>query len=161
MGEPMGWIVLLVVLVFIELITMGLTTIWFAGGALIAAILALLGLPFYVQLIGFLLVSFVLLFFTRPIARKYFNGNRVKTNAESLAGKKAVVTKEINNLQNQGQVKESGMEWTARSVSDDCVIPEGTVVRIEEIRGVKLIVRPDETVKEKQAKIRKKEKREL
>ena len=72
----------MVVCIVVELITMGLTTIWFAGGALIAAIAAALSLPLWLQILLFLAVSLVLLYLTRPVAVKYFNKDRVKTNAE-------------------------------------------------------------------------------
>ncbi len=134
------WIILLVAFVVIEVLTMGLTTIWFAGGALAAAIMAALHLPSYVQIATFIVVSIVLIFFTRPIAVRYFNKDRVKTNAESIVGKKAIVTGAIDNIKAQGQVTVSGMEWSARSVSDDVNIAEGTVVTIVAISGVKLIV---------------------
>ena len=78
------WLIILVVCIVVELITMGLTTIWFAGGALIAAIAAALSLPLWLQILLFLAVSLVLLYLTRPVAVKYFNKDRVKTNAESL-----------------------------------------------------------------------------
>lgn len=134
------WVILLVGFVVIEVVTMGLTTIWFAGGALAAAIMAALHLPSYVQIATFIVVSMVLIFFTRPIAVRYFNKDRVKTNAESIVGKKAIVTGAIDNIKAQGQVTVSGMEWTARSVSDDITIAEGTVVTVVAISGVKLIV---------------------
>ena len=82
----------------------------------------------------------VLVFFTRPIAVRYFNKDRVKTNAESMVGRKAIVTGAINNIKAEGQVTVSGMEWSARSVSDDVQIAEGAVVTIVAISGVKLIV---------------------
>ena len=144
MSDVMIWLVSLVVLVVIEFLTMGLTTIWFAGGSLVAMLVAAIGAPFYVQFIVFLGVSLILLLFTRPIAMRYFNKNRWKSNAESILGKTAVVTKEIDNLRAQGQVVVNGMEWTARSKSDDCKIAVDTSVKIVEIRGVKLIVSPEQ-----------------
>ena len=134
------WLVLLVLLIAIEVGTMGLTTIWFAGGALIAVILSALGLPSYVQIAAFLVISLVLLIFTRPIAMKYFNKDRVKTNAEGMVGKKAVVTAAIDNLAATGQVSVNGMEWSARATEDGNKIIEGAIVTIVAISGVKLIV---------------------
>ena len=55
-------------------------------------------------------------------------------------GRSAKVTKSINNIQAQGQVVVGGMEWTARSTDDAVLIPEGSVVTIHGISGVKLIV---------------------
>ena len=87
-----GWLVVFVALVGIEVGTMALTTIWFAGGALAAFFMALAGLSFQVQMTVFLAVSFVLLIFTRPFAVKYVNKGTVRTNVDGLVGKKARVT---------------------------------------------------------------------
>lgn len=136
----MFWLIVLVILVVIELLTMGLTTIWFAGGALIATIAAVFHTPFFVQVILFLVVSVVLLFSTRPLAVMYFNKDRVRTNAESLVGRQAIVISEIDNLQGVGQVNVGGMEWSARTRIDGVRLPVGTVTTILGINGVKLIV---------------------
>jgi len=135
------WMILLIVCIVIELPTMGLTTIWFAGGALAAILASLLHVPVFLQVVLFLVVSLLLLFFTRPIAVKYFNKDRVKTNVESMVGRQAIVTGEICNLHATGQVTVGGQEWSARSYDDQLRIPEGTVVTIVAIHGVKLIVR--------------------
>lgn len=134
------WLIVFVACIVIEIITMGLTTIWFAGGALIAAVGAAFGAPIWLQIVLFVLVSLVLLYFTRPIAVKYFNKDRVKTNAESLVGKQAIVISEIDNLQGIGQVTVSGQEWTARTVDEGVTLPVGSVVIIRGINGVKLMV---------------------
>ena len=138
------WLIILVVCIVVELITMGLTTIWFAGGALIAAIAAALSLPLWLQILLFLAVSLVLLYLTRPVAVKYFNKDRVKTNAESLVGQQAIVISEIDNLQGIGQVTVGGQEWSARSTDDNKKLPVGSVVIIRAISGVKLIVEEKE-----------------
>lgn len=134
------WLAILVALVVIELLTMGLTTIWFAGGALVATIASLFGAPLAVQIILFLVASGLLLYFTRPLAVKYFNKDRVRTNAESLVGRQAIVISEIDNLQGIGQVNVGGMEWSARTRVDGVKLPVGTVTTILAINGVKLIV---------------------
>ena len=140
MNQVVFWLILLIILVAIEIATMGLTTIWFAGGAFVAIIAAALNTPLYVQITLFLIVSVVLLLFTRPIAMKYFNKDRIKTNAESLIGKQAVVTEDIDNLLAVGLVSINGQEWTTRNVVDGMKIPKGTVVIVRAISGVKLIV---------------------
>lgn len=140
MGLSIMWLVILVVCLVVEVCTLGLASIWFAGGALLALIISLIGGPWWLQLLLFLMVSIVLLVFTRPIATKYFNKNRTKTNVESVVGKQAIVTLKIDNLMGQGQIVTDGMEWTARSL-DSTVIEEGTVVVIEKIEGVKAIVK--------------------
>ncbi len=134
------WLVIFVVCIVAEIATMGLTTIWFAGGALAAAAGAACNGPLWLQIVLFVAVSLVLLYFTRPIAVKYFNKDRVKTNAESLVGKQAIVTSEIDNLQGIGQVIVGGQEWTARTVQEGITLPVGSVVFIRAISGVKLMV---------------------
>ena len=134
------WLVIFVLMVIIEIPTVGLTTIWFAGGEVISFLLALFGAPFTAQVVVFLVVSFLLLFLTRPIAMKHLNIKRTRTNVDELAGKHAVVTKEINNIKGEGQIILNGIEWTARS-EDDEVIPVDTEVEVVEIKGVKAFVR--------------------
>jgi len=127
-SQSLFWLSILVLCIVIEIATMGLTTIWFAGGALVAAILAMLS------------VSFILLLFTRPVAVKYFNKDRVRTNVESLIGQEAIVVSEIDNLEQAGRVTLQGKEWTARTEKNGVKIPVGSVVIVKSIDGVKLIV---------------------
>ena len=137
------WLIVVVVMAVIEIITLGLTTIWFAGGALVAFLASLLGAGLLVQTILFIVVSVVLLAVTRPLAVEFFNKGRIKTNAESLIGETAVVQQEIDNLRAKGMVSVNGQEWSARSVDDE-IIPDETLVEIMEISGVKLLVRKKE-----------------
>ena len=142
--ETIFWLILFVVLLVIEIFTMGLTTIWFAGGAIIAFVLAYAGFGLPVQIIVFLLVSIGLLVLTRPIAMKFFNQERQKTNAESLIGQKAVVLERIDTLHGIGRAEVNGMEWSAKTDEADVIIEAGEVVVIEGIQGVKLIVKKEE-----------------
>ena len=139
--EAIIWLGLMIVLLMIEVATLGLTTLWFASGSLVAFFAALLHAPVFVQVLLFLLVSIVLLYFTRPIAVRYLNKSRVKTNVETIIGKEAVVTQEINNLHAKGQVVVGGMEWTARTSTNEETIEKDAVVVVEKVDGVKLIVR--------------------
>ena len=129
-----------VLLIVIELATMGLTTIWFAGGAVAGFIASMLGANVVIQAVVFFVVSIVLLIFTRPFAVRYINSNKTKTNIDGLIGQEALVLEEINNIRETGCARLEGKEWTARSV-DDTVIPADTVVIVERIEGVKLIVK--------------------
>ena len=140
--EPIIWLGILAVLLVIEGLTTALTTIWFAGGALAAAIAAGAGMGIVPQLLLFFCVSLVLLIFTRPAAMKLMNKNTEKTNVDSLLGKTAVVIQEINDLAQTGQVRINDIEWMARTSDDSARIPVGTVVVIRAVRGVKLIVEP-------------------
>ncbi|MGN0158290.1 MAG: NfeD family protein [Brotaphodocola sp.] len=140
---PVYWLIAFVILIGIEIVTMALTTIWFAGGAFAAFLISLVGARIEIQLAAFLIVSFVLLFLTRPLAIKYVNGNTIKTNVESLIGRRARVTADINNELGQGNAVIDGQEWMARSLEPGEVIPAGTMVEVKQISGVKLIVKKE------------------
>lgn len=139
------WLIALAVFLVFEIATLGLTTIWFSGGALIAFLISLFMDNFVAELVVFLVVSFVLLFFTRPVAAKYFNKQRTKTNYESLIGKEAKITIKVDNINASGQAVLNGQEWAARSV-DDSVIEPGERVIVRNISGVKLIVEVEEEI---------------
>lgn len=137
------WLVVMIIAIVIEIVTLGLASIWFAGGALVAAAFAMCSLPVWLQILAFLLISLVLMVFTRPVAVKYFNKDRVRTNVESMIGRQAIVISEIDNLQGIGQVTVGGQEWSARSDDDQKKLAVGAVVEVMAINGVKLIVRED------------------
>lgn len=134
------WLISFIVLIGIELLTMALTTIWFAGGALAAFLLSLFGASVEVQLTVFVVVSFILLFYVRSMAIRHLNSKTTKTNADSLIGTQARVLSEINNSLETGTVLAGGQEWTARSSQDSVICPVDRMVHIREIRGVRLIV---------------------
>ncbi len=140
--DMIGWLAAFVVLIGIEAATMALTTIWFAGGAVAAFLAAVLGASVQVQLVVFLIVSLILLLFTRPLAMRFVNRETVKTNVNGLIGRRAKVIAKIDNNEPSGAAVIDGQEWTARSADDAVTIPVGTHVRIKEVRGVKLIVEP-------------------
>ena len=137
---PVFWLAALVVFLVFEIITLGLTSIWFAGGALAAFVAAEFGANPIIQSLAFLIVSLLLLFTVRPFSSKYFNRSRQKTNLDAIVGRSAIVTKEINNLEGLGEINLSGQIWTARS-ADDTVIAAEKKVEIVNIEGVKAIVR--------------------
>lgn len=134
-----GWLAAFVVFIGIEIGTMALTTIWFAGGALAAFLVTFTGAGIELQLAVFFIVSLALLIFTRPFALKFINKDAVKTNVESLVGRMARVTSRIDNDLATGTAVVNGQEWTARS-ADGTPIAEGAMVEIKEIKGVKLMV---------------------
>lgn len=141
--QTIMWLIIFAVLLVIEIITLGLTTVWFALGALAAFLTAYIGFGTIVQIVVFLVVSIILFVLTRPIAMKFFNQKREHTNAESLIGQKAVVKEEINTIKAVGRVEVNGMEWSAKADESD-VIESGTIVIIKGIQGVKLIVEKEE-----------------
>ncbi len=134
------WLVLFAVFLIAEIATLGLTTIWFAGGALVSTILAMCTDSFTLQIFVFSIVSLLLLFTTRPVAKKFFSKQMEKTNVESIIGKHIIVSSDIDNLKATGQAKVNDIEWSARSTTDE-IIKAGTEVEIVEVSGVKLIVK--------------------
>ena len=140
------WLIALVVLLVIEAATLGLATIWFAGGALIALIAAMCGAGFVIQMVCFLVVSLILLIFTRPVAVRFLNKDTLKTNVDRVIGMEGIVAEEISNLAGTGKVSLGGNTWTARTESEGGIIPKETVVEVLRVEGVKLIVK----VKEKE-----------
>ena len=136
----LGWLAVMVIFLVIEAMVPGLVSIWFAGGALVAFVLGLAGTPLWVQIVVFLVVSFLLVVSLRPLSRKYFNRDRTRTNAQSVIGKHAVVKERIDNLAAQGLVTVDGMDWTARAAEEGQIIETGETVEILRIEGVKLIV---------------------
>lgn len=137
--ETYYWLILMAVMIAIEIITLGLSTIWFAIGALAAYVAALFGADVAVQVVVFLVVSLAALFFTRPVAVRFFNNkDREKTNVDSVIGSAAKVIEKIDNFNAKGRVMLNGMEWMARSV-DGSEIEAGETVVIKEVSGVKLM----------------------
>ena len=130
--ESAYWLIAFVVLAGIEAATMALTTVWFAGGAIAAFFVSQAGAGVNAQLTVFVVVSFILLFFTRPWALRHVN---------SLVGRQARVTAEVNNTLGTGCAVVNGQEWTARAEKDEDIYPPDTVVEISAIQGVKLIVK--------------------
>ena len=106
----------------------------------------LLGFGNTVQIVVFVVVSALLLILTRPLAVKYFNQERLKTNAESLIGQRALVIEDIDTLEARGRVEIRGQEWAAKTDEPDGKLAKNTVVVVNGIQGVKLIVRAREEI---------------
>jgi membrane protein implicated in regulation of membrane protease activity len=136
------WLIALIIFGVVEAVTVGLASIWFAAGSLGALIVAGLGGALWIQIVVFLVISFVTLLLARPLAQKYLIPKRQATNADRIVGAEAVVTREIDNLKGQGLVSIGGVIWTARAENDQ-IIPEGATVRILRIEGVKVFVVPE------------------
>lgn len=135
------WLILTIVFIIIEMISVGLTSIWFAAGSLVSLIVAAAGGGLGLQIAVFLIVSIVLLIATRPWAKNYFNSKTEKTNAEGLVGEKAILTETVNNYDQTGKTVVHGQEWTVRAEDDREIIEKGSMVEIIRISGVKLIVK--------------------
>lgn len=133
------WLCLLVFFAITEAVTVGLVSVWFAAGALVALLGTFFTSNIWIQIFLFLLVSCVTMAVLRPLARKYVLPTVVPTNADRVIGRQAVVTEAIDNLNGKGAVVVFGVAWTARS-EDGTPIAEGTTVTVNRIEGVKLFV---------------------
>lgn len=134
------WIGLFIILIIIEIFTVGLTTIWFAIGALAAAGVNTLGANLIIQIIVFFAVSIVLMIFTRPWAAKHLNQKRLKTNYESKIGEVIKITERADNLRQTGRSIVDGQEWTVRSQDNNVTLEKDELAKVIAVSGVKLIV---------------------
>ncbi len=142
--SPIVWLILFIIFLIAELATVSLATIWFAIGSLAGLGVNLAGFGFWPQIITFLVVSFLSLVFTRPIAMKYFKKSYVKTNVDELPGREAIVTETINNLKGTGRVLLNGVDWRAITEDNQKVIEEGKTVEVLAVQGVKVIIKEKE-----------------
>lgn len=140
MSMTIIWLVVAIVLGVVELMTLGLISIWFAIGAVAAMLASIAGGNIWTQLIVFIVVSGAILFSVRPIAAKYINSNVKKTNIDALVGRKLIAKTDIDNLKGIGKVDMDGSTWLAASTDDNVTIHAGEEVVITKVVGAKLIV---------------------
>lgn len=136
------WLIIFIILIFIELITVGLVSIWFAVGSLVSFIISYFTNSLFIQLSVFIAVSVLVLIFTRPLIKKYFSKNIIKTNVNKLIGEIAIVLEDVTKT-NMGKVKIDGQIWSALN-SEKGKIKKDEEVEVLSIEGVKLIVRKKE-----------------
>ena len=135
---PWFWFCLAVLFTIIEFFTFGLATIWFALGALLMMLLSPLPIPFVWQVLIFLVISSLLLIFTRPVAIKKLKVGRERTNTDSLIGARTLVVKEITEFE-KGLVRINGVEWSAQSIDNKTIERDATCI-VRAIEGVTLVV---------------------
>lgn len=135
------WLAIALIFLIIEAMTAGLATIWFAGGAFVALVCALLDLPIAVQVVVFFVVSICLLVFTRKIFVEKLKTGSEKTNVDALIGQHAVTVCAIPTY-GVGQVKIGGQVWSAVCENEGDEIASDTLVKILRVEGVKLVVAP-------------------
>ncbi len=133
------WLIAAIIFVIIEALTLGLVTIWFAVGALAAFFVAWLGFSLQTQITFFIVSSFVLLYLTGPIARKYLKIGTTKTNVQALINELGIVREKIEQVK-QGQIEVKGQFWAARASTDEDIEVDERVV-VQKIEGNTLIVR--------------------
>lgn len=134
------WLAVIIVTAAVEIATVGLTSIWVTGGALAALIVCLLGGHPALQVVVFFVVTFLLLYYTRPWAKKYLESKKVATNYEECIGKEVRVVEAVDNRLGTGKVIYNGMEWMARALEDDVTFAVEEQAQVAEIRGVKMML---------------------
>ena len=139
------WLVLSGICFVIEMMTVGFFIFWFGIGALIAMITSFLVEDIFIQSIIFIISSTLLLFLTRKFVKRFEKKDNVSTNAFSIIGKRGIVTKEINQALEKGQVKIGTEIWSAKT-KDESIIPMGTEIEVTSIEGVKAVVTPVHTI---------------
>lgn len=133
------WTILVIAFISLEAATVQFVSIWFAGGAFAALIAAMCNADIWLQMVTFVIVSALLLIFTRKLIRKLKAKEPLKTNTDALIGQSGNVLELISNINSSGSVKVGAMVWSARSESGED-IPAGATVTVKKIDGVKLIV---------------------
>ena len=141
------WLIAMIVFIVGEMITVGLTCIWFVAGALVALIIAAFGGGLLFQIVAFLLVSGILLWMTRSWAKQFINSRVQKTNVERVVGERACVTERVSNLEQTGRAVVLGQDWSIRAEDDKEIIEPGTLIEVVRVSGVKLIVKNVEKTK--------------
>ena len=133
------WLIIAVAMAVLEAVTVQLVSVWFAIGAAAACIASVFTDSILIEVAVFVAVSAIALAITRPLVKKIKRRGAEATNADRYVGKTAVVITAVDNEKAQGMVKVDNQKWTARSVTGE-IIPEGTVVTVDAIEGVKLMV---------------------
>ncbi len=131
------WLIVFLVLLFIEIVTVNLVSIWFAIGALVSFIISIFIDNITIELTAFVAVSVLTLLLTKGLVNKIKNKNIEKTNLDRVIGKIGIVTMPITKLE-PGEVKVDGKKWSAISNKK---INVGSKVEILSIDGVKLLVK--------------------
>ena len=141
------WLAIFVIAVVAEAATQDLVSIWFALGSLVALCVSF-GVPFWVEIIVFFVISTITLIFTRPLIKKFMSRQIRKTNTDDFVGKRVKVIKEIDKFDG-GEIKINGITYTAILLDDVTeTIKEDAIVEIVTLRGNKVVVREVEGIKE-------------
>ena len=135
------WLVIILILSFVEIITVNLVTIWFVASAALALLVSLFVDSFYIQFLVFGITGLIIMVLTRPILKKLLTKDKTKTNLDRVIGMTGICTEEISSKNDVGEVKVDGKRWSAVSSTK---IKKGDEVIITKIDGVKLIVKKGE-----------------
>ncbi len=136
------WLGVLILSIIVEAATTSLVSIWFAGGALIAMILSIPSIiPFWVEIIAFVVVSIVLMICFRSLSLKLLKRSTTRSNIDEIIGSKGVIIKKVTPIE-RGEVKINDIVWTAMSYQENETIEVDTVVEVCALKGNKLYVKP-------------------
>ena len=135
------WLIISGFFFILEMATTGFLVFWLGLGALLTMVVSFFTQNIFIQTAVFVVSSILFIFLTKPFVNKFVSKNekKIETNAYSIIGEKAIVTKEINSLKGVGQVNINGDIWSAKTENDQ-VIPSGTAVKVLRIDGVKAVV---------------------
>lgn len=138
--DVLWWIGAALLFILIEVISVSLVLVMFAGGAFAAAAANALGAPVWLQIVVFAGASAVLLVALRPWLLRRLKGRMplVETNAAAQVGRPAIVVADVGAL--GGRVKLAGEVWSARAAREDVVLPVGTEVHVIRIDGATAVV---------------------
>ena len=141
-ADAIFWLVTMVLFLILEMVTISLVSIWFVGGSFAAFLTTFIVHTLWIEIIVFLGVSLILLFMLRPLARKFSvkQKDQIRSGAQSLIGKRAIVTEAIDNLHAKGEVQVNGQYWSAKTMDDYIKITKDSIVVIREVDGVRLVV---------------------
>jgi membrane protein implicated in regulation of membrane protease activity len=136
------WLVAGVALLAVEMFVVVFISLYFGLGALAAALAAWLGVGLLGQLVTFAGVSLVLLLLTRPWLMRKWQTPHIPSNAQTIVGRRGLVTIEINNDLSTGQIRIGTEYWTARTPDDDpSILAVGEKVEVVSVAGVTARVR--------------------
>lgn len=135
------WLALFVAMLGVEALGPALVSVWFSFGALIALIVSFIPeVPWWVEVVIFVVISLATLLALRPVLRRYFKRNNYNTNIDSFTGKRGYVIEDITYLK-PGAVKIGDVSWTAIPANRDDKILENEVIEVVAVSGNKLIVK--------------------
>lgn len=134
------WVAIILLAIVVEIATVELVGIWFVPGALIALILALFSVHWAIQVGVFAVATVLFIMFFRKKLIQYLSKDKSKTNTDLLIGKELKLITPIA-FQTPGSVKINGVVWSASLEDETAELKEGSLVKVVEIKGNKLIVR--------------------
>ena len=137
------WIGIMALAIIVEIMTVDMTSIWFAGGALVASIAAYCGVSITIQIIIFMTLSVLLLLALKPLMKKKLKVEVTPTNADELIGEVYPALSDIGPGKQTGQIKIRDVEWRAES-ENGALIKKDTAVKILRIEGTRLVVKAEE-----------------